>query len=173
MSLSLQSSALDTAAPLAAALTIRHRFSGHDSVFWKTRIGLHDGEFVLGTVGAREHLEYRAVGDTVNTASRVQSLNKTLGTQALATAGSLADERIGWRPLGRFLLAGKQNAVVVGEPLAFKGALSVQDTELIETFGHGLGLLERDELRDALATTLYVGTSEIQRNLIAGLRGLT
>ncbi len=31
--------------------------------------------------------------------------------------------------------------------------------------------LER-ELRDALATTLYVGTSEIQRNLIAGLRGL-
>jgi alkylation response protein AidB-like acyl-CoA dehydrogenase len=31
--------------------------------------------------------------------------------------------------------------------------------------------LER-ELRDALATTLYVGTSEIQRNMIAGLRGL-
>jgi len=28
------------------------------------------------------------------------------------------------------------------------------------------------ELRDALATTVYVGTSEIQRNLIAGLRGL-
>ncbi|MCG8457274.1 MAG: acyl-CoA dehydrogenase, partial [Holophagales bacterium] len=28
------------------------------------------------------------------------------------------------------------------------------------------------ELRDALATTLYVGTSEIQRNLIAGLRGV-
>jgi len=31
--------------------------------------------------------------------------------------------------------------------------------------------LER-ELRDALATTLYVGTSEIQRNIIAGLRGV-
>jgi alkylation response protein AidB-like acyl-CoA dehydrogenase len=31
--------------------------------------------------------------------------------------------------------------------------------------------LER-ELRDALATTLYVGTSEIQRNLIAGMRGV-
>ena len=28
------------------------------------------------------------------------------------------------------------------------------------------------ELRDALATTLYVGTSEVQRNLIAGLRGI-
>lgn len=28
------------------------------------------------------------------------------------------------------------------------------------------------ELRDALATTLYIGTSEIQRNLVAGLRGL-
>ena len=31
--------------------------------------------------------------------------------------------------------------------------------------------LER-ELRDALAATLYVGTSEIQRNLVAGLKGL-
>ena len=31
--------------------------------------------------------------------------------------------------------------------------------------------LER-ELRDALSATLYVGTSEVQRNLIAGLRGL-
>ncbi len=28
------------------------------------------------------------------------------------------------------------------------------------------------EVRDALAATLYVGTSEIQRNLVAGLRGL-
>ena len=47
--------------------------------------------------------------------------------------------------------------------------------EAIQIFG-GYGYmveheLER-ELRDALATTLYVGTSEIQRNLIAGLRGL-
>ena len=28
------------------------------------------------------------------------------------------------------------------------------------------------ELRDALCATLYVGTSEVQRNLIAGMRGL-
>ena len=48
--------------------------------------------------------------------------------------------------------------VAVGLYLAFRAAKSAAE-------------LER-ELRDALATTLYVGTSEIQRNLIAGLRGL-
>lgn len=45
----------------------------------------------------------------------------------------------------------------------------------IQIFGGYGYLVEHEierELRDALATTLYVGTSEIQKNLIAGLRGL-
>jgi hypothetical protein len=39
-------------------------------------------------------------------------------------------------------------------------------------YGYTVDYEVERELRDALATTLYVGTSEIQRNLIAGLRGL-
>lgn len=39
-------------------------------------------------------------------------------------------------------------------------------------YGYMVDYQVERELRDALATTLYVGTSEIQRNLIAGLRGL-
>jgi alkylation response protein AidB-like acyl-CoA dehydrogenase len=39
-------------------------------------------------------------------------------------------------------------------------------------YGYMVEIEIERELRDALATTLYVGTSEIQRNLIAGLRGL-
>ena len=51
-----------------------------------TRIGLHAGPMLLGSIGALDHYEYRAVGDMVNTASRVEGLNKFLGTQILVSA---------------------------------------------------------------------------------------
>jgi hypothetical protein len=59
--------------------------------------------------------------------------------------------------------------------LAVSEAYVASCRSAIQVFG-GYGYmveyeLER-EMRDALATTLYVGTSEIQRNLVAGLRGL-
>mgnify|MGYP001827362399 CR=1 FL=1 len=50
-----------------------------------TRIGLHAGELVMSHVGAIDHFEYRAVGDMVNTASRIENLNKLLGTAILAS----------------------------------------------------------------------------------------
>jgi alkylation response protein AidB-like acyl-CoA dehydrogenase len=44
--------------------------------------------------------------------------------------------------------------------------------QLFGGYGYTVEYEIERELRDALAATLYVGTSEIQRNLIAGLRGL-
>ena len=80
------------------------------------RIGLHTGHVSLGSVGAHDHYEYRAVGDCVNTASRLEGLNKYLKTRILVSDDVLAG--IGeflTRPLGKFILAGKVNAVSVHE----------------------------------------------------------
>jgi adenylate cyclase len=44
-----------------------------------TRIGVNFGSFTLANMGAVNHFEYHAVGDRVNTASRLQELNKQLG----------------------------------------------------------------------------------------------
>lgn len=77
-----------------------------------TRIGLHVGELVLGPVGAGGHFEYRAIGDVVNTASRIEALNKQLGTQILASAEVVAGlSGVEYRAVGRFLLAGKAQAL--------------------------------------------------------------
>ncbi|MGE0810667.1 MAG: CHASE2 domain-containing protein [Immundisolibacter sp.] len=79
-----------------------------------TRIGLHLGELVLGPVGAGEHFEYRAIGDVVNTASRIEALNKQLGTQVLASAEVVAGlPDIDCRPIGRFVLAGREQALAL------------------------------------------------------------
>lgn len=73
-----------------------------------TRMGLHFGELVLGHVGAMDHYEYRAVGDTVNTASRIENLNKQLGTRILVSREVLQGvEGFITRELGNFLLLGK------------------------------------------------------------------
>jgi adenylate cyclase len=82
-----------------------------------TRFGVDWGRVTLSTVGAHGHYEYRAVGDTVNTATRIQELNKKLGTRILVSEAAIGDAGGPFllRDVGRFLLRGKSHAVHVYE----------------------------------------------------------
>jgi adenylate cyclase len=84
-----------------------------------TRIGLHSGEILLGNLGAGHHFEYRPVGDIVNTATRIEGLNKYLGTRILVSREVCSIEN-GFltRDLGMFLLAGKSRPINVHELVA-------------------------------------------------------
>ena len=48
---------------------------GHDYKF-KMGIGLNSGDFMSGNVGSMQRLEYTAIGDTINTASRIEGMTK-------------------------------------------------------------------------------------------------
>jgi len=103
------------------------------------RIGLHSGHVSIGTVGAIDHYEYRAVGDCVNTASRLEGLNKHLKTRILVSEDVIAgiDDFL-TRPLGRFLLAGKVNAVPVHELISERGGANEERLRLCDAFGRAL-----------------------------------
>ncbi|MEQ1529783.1 MAG: adenylate/guanylate cyclase domain-containing protein, partial [Methylococcales bacterium] len=73
-----------------------------------TRIGLHEGEMTLGKLAAGDGSYYRAIGDTVNTASRIQGVNKYLGTRILACATiTIGLTHIVYRPVGVFGVVGR------------------------------------------------------------------
>lgn len=86
--------------------------------FGQTRIGVHSGEVIVGNFGGKTMFDYRALGDAVNTASRLESVNKHLGTRICLSATTLAGcPNARTRPIGRIILLGKSEALSVHEPL--------------------------------------------------------
>ena len=78
-------------------------------------VGLHVGEVVLGAIGLPERSDYTAMGDTVNTAARMESLCKELKVDSVmsdAVAQALADA-VPLRALGDAIVKGKAQAIPV------------------------------------------------------------
>jgi adenylate cyclase len=86
-------------------------------VFCQTRIGVHTGEVIVGNFGGAAIFDYRALGDPVNTASRLEAANKLVGTLVCVSEATLQgcpDASV--RPIGRLLLPGKIRALMTYEP---------------------------------------------------------
>jgi adenylate cyclase len=86
---------------------------------WRTRFGIHRAEVDVGHFGAPDRMSFTAMGDGVNLASRLESLNKQYGTRILvsATVEQDAREAFRFRRLDRVAVKGKREGVEIFELL--------------------------------------------------------
>ena len=84
---------------------------------FETNFGLHRGYAFVGNIGARERFGYTALGDVVNTASRLEAHNRELGTQVLVTRQVVghAPEAMTFEGRGTVRLRGKAQELEVFE----------------------------------------------------------
>ena len=110
----------------------------------RTRVGLHRGDACVGNIGSSRRFDYTALGDAVNLASRLEGLNKQLGTSVLATRDVQreVEDSIPNRLLGQFRFQGFDRVVEVYELLGTPDDLTPAARE---AFSAGMHAFERRE----------------------------
>jgi adenylate cyclase len=139
----------------------------------RTRIGLHCGQILLGHVGALDHYEYTPMGDIVNTASRIENLNKQLGTGILVSE-EVVHQIDGFlrREIGKFKVAGKVKPIIVYELLGRLEECDDLKRQTCELFAEALDAFRRqswDEAKEKFHRPIEIsgedGPSQFYRKL--------
>ncbi len=93
------------------------------------RIGINSGKAVAGEIGSVNKREYTVLGDTVNTASRLES---SVAKPGLIVIGpntfAAVDGLFELRPMGEFTLKGKENKVIVHEVMGGRATSAAPPT---------------------------------------------
>jgi adenylate cyclase len=155
---SIRNLACKTALDIIEAVNQFNRSSGVTQL--PTRIGMHSGYISLGHIGAIDHYEYRPVGDIVNTASRMEGLNKYMGTQIIVSEEVLLQlDGFLIRPLGRFILAGKSKPIEAYELICRIEECTEKQKDACREFNGALVAFQRqcwEEAIDLLSKTLKI-----------------
>jgi len=135
--------------------------SAHRTLPLHTRVGLHTGSVCVGNLGSPGRVDFTAIGENVNLASRLEGLNKHLGTHTLATRDIVksAGNELTGRPIGQFKFKGFDRVVEIHE-LFSVGEGDSNGAAWLEAFAEALHQFQRRGFKPA--ATAFRRTLELR-----------
>ena len=120
---------------LAAAIEMQHLLKASNQIRFaqgkmllRVGMGLHSGSLVMGIIGDDQRLDAATISDTVNVASRIESLTKHFGVNILLSEDTFLQlshpDEFNCRYLGKVLVKGKRKAIGIYE--CFDGDSKIQ-----------------------------------------------
>ncbi|MBW1742114.1 MAG: CHASE2 domain-containing protein [Deltaproteobacteria bacterium] len=118
----------------------------------KMRIGLNTGSAVVGNMGSRSKMDYTMMGDTVNTAARLEGVNKAYGTYTMISDATYVPTKNGIfvRELDRVSVVGKKEPVGVYELLGYPEKIDDVLRSVVELYAKGVSAYRNYEWDEAI-----------------------
>ncbi|MBI4997196.1 MAG: adenylate/guanylate cyclase domain-containing protein [Rhodocyclales bacterium] len=130
--------AVETALQMQAALVgLNASFAGRGWQPLKVGIGINSGQMTVGDMGSTVRKAYTVMGDSVNIASRLESLTRHYGVAVIVgedTRNQISD--LAFRELDRVRVKGRQAPVAIFEPLAAATARADELARWVEALDH-------------------------------------
>ncbi len=127
------------------------RKAGKDELY--VRMGMNTGDAVVGNMGSQTRMDYTAMGDSVNLASRLEGANKFYSTYAMIseTTYEVAKDHIEARKLDTIRVVGKTEPIVIYELLGNKGTLPDRMLDMLDKYYKALEHFQNRDWKKALS----------------------
>lgn len=128
------------------------------------RIGLCSGPAVVGNMGSKNRMDYTMMGDTVNTAARLEGVNKLYGSYTLIseTTYSLAGGNIIAREIDSINVVGKQEPVTIYQPIGHPEFNDKKVLKAVDFYHKGLDTYRKRDWSRAIK--FFEATSKLMQN---------